>query len=213
MTEIQEVNEYIFNNKNNLDFRPFGQIVGIGKDITWQDVLTLEEEYICSLKEPPTILMSSLYNGLDTFNTITSKSLKNIQLVIDKVILGIETNYIAAYLEEKKCIENDIYYPPEKYENPIETINVKKRNPFDWTICVKHATPKKQQWLENDVQNEDFYENCIKKDNTLYGTIEVGVYRIEQSDTNEYGVIVNRLTGRSQVVYDFCKHLKNALLE
>ena len=188
--------------QSKLDFRKFGKI--IGKDISWEESERKAEEYIRNLKEPPTI---SFYYGLVTART--SKSIKKLQKIIDETISNIRSMYIAKALEEKKEWENSLWAPPSIYENPIETIEVEKKNLFSWTIKIQHKMPPKQIWYEDEERNDEFYEKCIKKDDNLFVNIHVNIYRVEHS--NEYIVNVNRVCGRSMSVYEFAHSVEKKL--
>jgi hypothetical protein len=195
-----------------LDFRPYGKIIGV--DITWEEHKAMEkesidreEERIAGLTEPPPLpwVIRVPYTG----DIITNKPLCEILAIVEDNIAQIEDIFINAKIAEEAADAERGFAMPSYYSHPIESIKVSKRNPFDWTIKIQHKMPEIWEGCR-----EDYYENCVKKDDRLYVTIEVRIHSITEKGNadlpGDYYVYINRLWGHSHICWDFRRALTNS---
>ena len=203
-----------------LDFRPYGKVIGV--DITWEEHMALErelirkeEELISAMTEPESVMFCWRSNITNSYwgDIITDKSLTEVQSVIEEHISKIGSIFEEAKRKEDDDNDTRGFSMPSNYGNPIEKIEVNRRNPFNWKIKVQHKIPEMREgW------REDFYEHCIKKDDRLYVVIEIKIYSMTEQKENEteysngkYYIYINRLQGHSHIYYDFSHCLKDVL--
>jgi hypothetical protein len=181
-----------------LDFKKYGTVIS-GKEID-----QIVDEHFRSLTEPPSILFK--YGDNNEFVI----PLEKIQYIIEDEINIIQEKYLVESIKQANIINEGLlpFLPVQNYENLIESKNVIKRNPFDWTILIQHKMPeKKPEWTD------EIYE-IIKRQKELYGKIEVRINKcIENTTPDKYYIYINRLSGRSPVYYDFRFSLQKRLKE
>ena len=203
-------NNIVYNNDNNdnlvLDFLPYGKV--IGKDITWEDVIKEEEERIKNLTEPPILSWFAA-----NIHITTKLPLENVQNIIESAIHNIDINYAMYALKEKEKREEDgIFSPPPKYHNPIDNIQLTKRNMFDWLIEITHTSTTNEilSHINTAINDNSNNNNINKRDSSLYVKMEVRIYRMPDVHDKHF-IGINRLSGRSQTFYDFSNTLSDAL--
>ena len=181
-----------------LDFKKYGKVV------SFNEILQMEEEYRCSLTEPPqiTFLCGS---DIEVF-----MPLQVIQQIVEDEIEKIEEKFIIESIKEAEHIAGQLFpmVPGIPHNNLISTKNVVKRNPFDWTIEIQHEMPQRHEGWTDEI-----YE-FMKLQQELRGKIEVRIYANNENKAFEkFYVYINRLCGRTPVYYDFHSSLKNKLKE
>ena len=180
-----------------LDFKKYGKVV------SFNEILQMEEEYRCSLTEPP---QTTFLWGNDIKVYIP---LQVIQQIIEDEIEKIEEKFIFESIKEAEHIAGQFFMVPVRpHDNLISITNVVKRNPFDWTIEIQHEMPQRREGWTDEI-----YE-LLKRQKELHGKIEVRIYaNNENKGFEKFYVYINRLCGRTPVYYDFHSSLKNKLKE
>jgi len=194
-------------NPGVLDFRPFGRVVDNYTDdeIFWSAV-----EETCKNSKIP---KERPYFWFDCSPIKSSMPLKEVQSTISDVVNNIGQNYAKLALEEK--INNDSeeiefgYARAPVRGHDISYVDIQNVNPVQWKIFIQHELP-----LKLDGMRDEFYQDCILKDKRLYLKMEINIYIHRECD-NFIGhfVEIHRLSGRSQVYYDFYRNVCQVFAE
>ena len=194
-----------------IDFRPFGQIVG--KDITYEELDRKIEEYLANIKEPQE--RPDCHFGFPMIKNILP--LEDIQSIIIQSIHDIKQNYQELLLADKKIYEEEEiengFARPLIREHPIKSLEIDIVNPFYWVLNVTHSDCEYPNTIDGRIYGIDGISNRIL-DNRLYVKISIIIFRSKECDGFDgHFVYVNRLKGRSPVYRDLYNKLTETLEE
>jgi|LauGreDrversion4_2_1035121.scaffolds.fasta_scaffold675107_1 hypothetical protein len=200
-----ENNKELIVSFDELDFRPYGKV--IGEDISCEESELQFNLQVAHITEVPKLFD---FVNFGNFNLIdTEIPISDVQKIVRSEITKLVPKFNESAKEERKKYEDEC----EKVgvskvlarPHLIECIQYKNINPFEWYIQVIHRNPPQLLGMRDDIYQ------FILKDKELYLNMSVRIYYTEKEDSKIYHISVSRCSGRSTVMKDFYRNLKDAL--